>query len=239
MGVDGTDSAHKATDLHLDCYAILGVPPDAEEPAIRGAFETLSRQYDPELFAGSADEAQRKMSDLASAYEILADPARRRRYDLHRRIEAWTSPISTNDASRHERPPVAGVDRSDAASGPGRSPVVLSLVLAALVAVAIVAAYRYSGPPKEERQASTPAAPPVAAEAKPASAAQPTAPTPEIAARPSGDAAAGVTTPPSVPQAAATPPQEARPPKSAVAKNPPASRSGQFVGGRGSFRTMR
>ena len=35
MGADGTDNAQTVTDLHLDCYAILGVRPDAEQLVIR------------------------------------------------------------------------------------------------------------------------------------------------------------------------------------------------------------
>ena len=105
MGADGTDNALTVTDLHLDCYAILGVPPNAEETVIHEAFETLAQRYAPEHFAGSKDEAHRKLSNLASAYEILSDPVRRRRYDLRRRIDAWTAPVSVNDAARHEGPP--------------------------------------------------------------------------------------------------------------------------------------
>jgi curved DNA-binding protein CbpA len=226
MGVEGTDNAQKVTDLHLDCYAMLGVPPNAEAAVIHEAYETLAQRYDPEHFAGSPDEAQRKMSDLASAYEILSDPVRRRRYDLHRRIDAWTAPVSANETSRREGPPVAVVDESDVAPRSRRYPVLLSAALAALVVVAAVTAYRYSGRPKEERQASTPAAQPVAAEAQPASATRPTAPTAETPARPPDDAASGVTTPPPPPQAAATLPQETRPapPKSPVAKSSSANR---------------
>ena len=228
MGADGIDNAQKVTDLHLDCYAILGVPPNAEEAVIREAFEILSQRYDPEHFAGSKDEAHGKMSDLASAYEILSDPVRRRRYDLHRRIDAWTAPVSANDASRHEGPPFAVVDPSEVAPRPQRYPILLPAVLAALIVVALAAAYRYSGPPDEQRQASSPAAPPVAAGAKPASTAQPTAPTPtaEVPARPSDVGASGVVATPAAPQAAATPRQETRPapPKPAVARNSPANR---------------
>ena len=90
------------TDLHLDCYAVLGVNPDAEELAIHEAFESLTQQYDPEHFAGSKDEAHQKQSDLASAYAILSDPVRRRRYDLRRRIDALIAPLTANDAPRQK-----------------------------------------------------------------------------------------------------------------------------------------
>ena len=42
MGADGNDNAQTVTDLHLDCYAILGVLPNAAESVIDEAFETLA-----------------------------------------------------------------------------------------------------------------------------------------------------------------------------------------------------
>ena len=175
MGAEGTDNAQTVTDLHLDCYAILGVRPDAEEFVIREAFETLTQQYDPEHFAGSEDEAHRKLSDLASAYAILSDPVRRRRYDLRRRIDALIAPLTANDAPRPKGSPPAVVDHSKVTLGPRRNQVLLPAVLGALIVVAVATAYQYSGRPETERQGSSPAAPPVAADAKPAAITQPPA----------------------------------------------------------------
>ena len=175
MGADGTDNAQTVTDLPLDCYAILGVGPNAEETVIHEAFETLAQRYDPEHFAGSKDEAHQKLSNLASAYAILSDPVRRRRYDLRRRIDALIAPPSANDAPRQKGPPLAVVGHSNVAPGPRRYQLLLPAVLGALIVVAVAAAYQYSGRPKVEQQGSSPAAPPVAADAKPASITQPTA----------------------------------------------------------------
>ncbi|MET0919386.1 MAG: DnaJ domain-containing protein, partial [Burkholderiales bacterium] len=100
------------TDLPLDCYAILGVGPNAEEIAIHEAFETLAQRYDPEHYAGSKDEAHQKLSNRASAYAILSDPVRRRRYDLRRRIDALIAPLTANDAPRQKGLPPAVVDHS-------------------------------------------------------------------------------------------------------------------------------
>ena len=115
------DNAQTVTDLHLDCYAILGVRPDAGEIVIHEAFETLTQQYDPEHFAGSKDEAHRKLSDLASAYAILSDPVRRRRYDLRRRIDALIAPLSANDAPRQKG--VASCRRRPLQRGTTASPI--------------------------------------------------------------------------------------------------------------------
>jgi len=229
MGADGTDNAQTVTDLHLDCYAILGVVPNAEEAVIHEAFETLAQRYDPAQFAGSKDEAHRKLSDLASAYAILSDPVRRRRYDLRRRIDAFIAPLSANDTPRQKGPPLAVVDHANVTPRPRRYQVALPEVLGALIVLAVATAYYYSGRPTTERQGSTPAAPAVAADAKPIT--QPTAPRAEIPAQPSDAGASGVVTIPAAPQAAATLQQEARPapPKPAATKNPPVNRVGDAL----------
>jgi hypothetical protein len=230
MGADGTDHAQTVTDLHLDCYAILGVRPNAEEIVIHEAFETLTQRYDPEHFAGSKDEADQKLCDLASAYAILSDPVRRRRYDLRRRIDALTAPLSANDASRQKGRPLAVVDHTNVAPRPRRFQVLLPAVLGAVIVVAVATAYQYSGRPETKRQDASPAAP-VAADAKPAAITQPPAPRAEIAAPPSDAGASGVVTIPAAPQATATLQLEPKPAsqKPAVAKNPPINRAGDAL----------
>jgi len=236
MGAEGTDNAQTVTDLHLDCYAILGVRPDAEEFVIREAFETLTQQSDPAHFAGSEDEAHRKLSDLASAYAILSDPVRRRRYDLRRRIDALIAPLTATDLPRPKGTPAAIVDHSKVTLGPRRNQVLLPAVLGALIIVAVATVYQYSGRPETERQASSPAAPPVAAEARPAAITQPmtqpmtqpSVPVAETTAQPLDAGANGAVAIPPPTAAAPTLQQETMspPPKAAVAKNPPLNRAG-------------
>ena len=60
-------------------YAILGIPPDADEEAIRTAYRALARQYHPDVGEGSSPE---KFREVVEAYEILGDPERRHVYDL-------------------------------------------------------------------------------------------------------------------------------------------------------------
>jgi curved DNA-binding protein CbpA len=60
-------------------YAILGIPPDADEETIRTAYRALARQYHPDVGEGSSPEKFRQVVD---AYETLGDPARRRVYDM-------------------------------------------------------------------------------------------------------------------------------------------------------------
>jgi len=231
MGADGTENAQAVTDLHLDCYAILGVLPNAEDAVIVEAFETLAQRYEPEHFAGSRDEAQRKLSELASAYAILSDPVRRRRHDLRRRIDALIAPLSANDAPRPKGPSLDPVSLSSLELRPRRNQVVVPAVLGALIVVAVAAAYQYSGRPRADEQAPGPALAPAAAEAKPAPITQPTAPTAEIPAQPSNAEASAAATVPAAAEAAPMPQPEAKPApqKSAVAKNPPLNRGGDAL----------
>jgi curved DNA-binding protein CbpA len=59
-------------------YAILGIPPDADEETIRTAYRALARQYHPDVGEGSSPD---KFREVVEAYEILGDPERRRIYD--------------------------------------------------------------------------------------------------------------------------------------------------------------
>jgi curved DNA-binding protein CbpA len=63
----------------MDYYIVLGIEEDADDETIRSAFRALARRYHPDVGAGSSPvEFQR----AREAYETLADPERRRRYDL-------------------------------------------------------------------------------------------------------------------------------------------------------------
>jgi curved DNA-binding protein CbpA len=62
-----------------DLYGTLGVTPSASGPEIRRAFRRLARQQHPDL--NPSPDGPRRFAALASAYEILQDPARRARYD--------------------------------------------------------------------------------------------------------------------------------------------------------------
>ena len=63
----------------MDFYAVLGVPPDANNDRIRSAYRTLVRQYHPDRGAGSSAE---KFREIVEAYATLSDPGRRHAYDL-------------------------------------------------------------------------------------------------------------------------------------------------------------
>src|SRR2546425_2590274 len=77
-----------------DFYAILGVPTTASEQEIRAAYRKLARRFHPDHNAGDKQAAEH-FKRIKAAYETLADPERRRRYD-----ELRTKPSSSRPARR-------------------------------------------------------------------------------------------------------------------------------------------
>jgi curved DNA-binding protein CbpA len=229
-------------DPALDCYAILGVATDAEHSAIRAAFDDLTQRYQPDRFAGPKDEAERRLSDVRTAYEVLADPLQRRRYDYHRRVHAKTA--SVDQPSRNGRAAApASVSAALARVGPPRSRAPVFVFMAAVL-VAIVAAgilYRYSGQapqgpsrsaaPIAEKPGNAATAPPAAPEtrrittapapAEPADAAALTPPTEE--------ASGAVASPPTAPAVAEPAREEAKrvPAKTAAKAEAPTRPTGK------------
>lgn len=62
-----------------DYYAALGVPRGAEAEEIKKAFRRLARETHPDTNPDPAAEA--RFREIAEAYEVLSDPARRAAYD--------------------------------------------------------------------------------------------------------------------------------------------------------------
>ncbi len=90
---------------NLDFYAILGVHPNAEDIVIRAAFKALAQRYHPDRFNGAKDEAHRRMADLTNAYETLADPARRRKYDRRRGLASRQARFYFKNPARDRQQP--------------------------------------------------------------------------------------------------------------------------------------
>jgi molecular chaperone DnaJ len=66
----------------MDLYELIGVPRDAALEQIKRAYRRLARRYHPDINPGDRAAAVR-FRVVADAYEILADPDRRRQYDVH------------------------------------------------------------------------------------------------------------------------------------------------------------
>ncbi len=63
-----------------DLYTVLGVSRQASQDDIKKAYRKLAKKYHPDLNPGSKD-AEQKFKEISQAYDILADPDKRKRYD--------------------------------------------------------------------------------------------------------------------------------------------------------------
>ncbi len=65
---------------YKDYYEILGVPRSASDEEIKKSFRKLARQYHPNV-AKDKKRAEEKFKEINEAYEVLGDPAKRKKYD--------------------------------------------------------------------------------------------------------------------------------------------------------------
>src|SRR3982751_212304 len=63
-----------------DYYATLGVPKTATAKEIKQAFRKLARKHHPDVNPGDK-AAESKFKEMNEAYEVLGDPAKRKKYD--------------------------------------------------------------------------------------------------------------------------------------------------------------
>jgi molecular chaperone DnaJ len=74
----------------MDLYAMLGLTLGATTAEIKRAYRRLARRYHPDINPGDR-AAEVRFRQIAEAYEVLADPERRRRYDERGAVEGGAS----------------------------------------------------------------------------------------------------------------------------------------------------
>jgi molecular chaperone DnaJ len=64
-----------------DYYDVLGLDREATPDQIKTAYRKLARQHHPDMNKDNPKPAEEKFKELSEAYEVLADPQKRQRYD--------------------------------------------------------------------------------------------------------------------------------------------------------------
>ena len=64
-----------------DYYQVLGIGRDCTQQEIKQAYRRLARRYHPDVC--NEDGAEERFKEIGTAYAVLSDPEKRRRYDMY------------------------------------------------------------------------------------------------------------------------------------------------------------
>ncbi len=105
-----------------DYYRLLGIEASATADDVKRAYRAKALEHHPDRNRG-AKHAEEQFKEIGEAYGVLSDPARRRRYDLGRRIlreRPHARPHDFRESTRHPRDP--RWERDDFGAGADRMP---------------------------------------------------------------------------------------------------------------------
>lgn len=66
-----------------DYYEVLGVDKSASQDEVKKAYRKLAKKHHPDMNKDNKEEAEEKFKVLSEAYEVLADPEKRSKYDKY------------------------------------------------------------------------------------------------------------------------------------------------------------
>jgi molecular chaperone DnaJ len=75
-----------------DYYDILGLGRDASQDDIKRAFRRLARKHHPDVNPNDP-EAEARFKEIAEAYAVLSDPAKREEYDRYGHVQPGVGPV--------------------------------------------------------------------------------------------------------------------------------------------------
>lgn len=90
-------STQAKTANPIEChYDTLEIPKNASLKEIKKSFKSLTKKYHPDVYKGDDKE---KYSRILEAYEILRNPARRKKYDFENQAQGaeFTSSARASD----------------------------------------------------------------------------------------------------------------------------------------------
>ena len=102
---------------YKDYYKILGISRTASADEVKKAFRQLARKFHPDVNPGNKT-AEARFKEINEAYEVLSDPAKRRKYDTLG--PNWQEQFGPTAAGARSRPnPFATGRRASGSSGSG------------------------------------------------------------------------------------------------------------------------
>ena len=104
------DNLTVMSEERTDPYAVLGLRPDATQDQIRHAYRDLVRRHHPDTrgphdAVQPAADSDQLLHDVFAAYAVLADPARKARYDEQARPRS-PCPTSQPMSQPMDQPPI-------------------------------------------------------------------------------------------------------------------------------------